>query len=47
MSGKEKMASVVELPEIAEAVNKGLKPIEKFHNSLALSRWALKILSGR
>ena len=36
--------SGAELPGLASPANRQLKPIEKFHNSLALSRWALKII---
>ena len=46
MAGGKKKAATAELPGLGEQANAGLKPIEKFHNSLALSRWALKILKG-
>ena len=42
--GKASVLSGAELPGLAPAANRRLKPIEKFHNSLALSRWALKII---
>ena len=34
------------LPGLMEVANRPMKPIEKFHNSLALSRWALQIIKG-
>ena len=34
------------LAGLAESKKQQMKPIEKFHNSLALSRWALKIIKG-
>lgn len=34
------------LAGLAESKKQQVKPIEKFHNSLALSRWALKIIKG-
>ena len=46
MARTKKNSPAAELPGLAEATGAGLKPIEKFHNSLALSRWALKILKG-
>ena len=42
--GRKKESAGAELPGLAPAANRQLKPIEKFHNSLALSRWALKII---
>lgn len=44
--GRKKESAGAELPGLAPAANRQLKPIEKFHNSLALSRWALKIIKG-
>lgn len=45
MGRKKKSADEV-LPGLAEVTNRSVKPIEKFHNSLALSRWALQIIKG-
>lgn len=42
--GRKKKSDGAELPGLASPANRQLKPIEKFHNSLALSRWALKII---
>ncbi len=47
MARKKKAAATAEpLPGLAELTNRPVKPIEKFHNSLALSRWALRIIKG-
>ena len=45
MAGKKKSASA-SLPGLTTGTKSSAKPIEKFHNSLALSRWALKIIKG-
>lgn len=38
--------SAATLPGLSAPTAPAVKPIEKFHNSLALSRWALKIIRG-
>ena len=44
--GTKAKSSGATLPGLAEVTNRPMKPIEKFHNSLALSRWALQIIKG-